>query len=550
MQLTGNTIANNGRETGAEAVLLSDAGTRASMSNNAIRDNAAAGLVVEKGADGQITDNEIANNATHTASLQVEIRGVGTQPTLANNALVGRGISLRDGAGGQLVGNSIEATATGVALELSGANANPIVRDNIMRGGIRVGGRAAGQIIGNSISGKQNGIEISGAGTNPTIRNNTLRCQSAGTVGIQVGDGAAGQIFANTIAGYGTGIQLIGRSDLPRDIGDNALSDNISDIRQVNPEIVWMSRFSLAMGDLKAGRFAQATEIFRRAITEAPYPVLEIQARYYLGVTLMRMGLFAEAIPAFEEVLDLEPEHQEARWNLRLSCQQIGKDPETLEPSYRLDLAPHIAPTQEPVHFTDVGPEAGVALLNMGRGSAWRDLDDDGWLDLLAVEDGGAHALFHNRGDGTFVEIAERAGLADPRGGWSALWADYDNDGAADIFVTRDGFQGLGSNSLYHNEGNGTFVERTQRAGLDKIADSFCAAWGDYDNDGWLDLYIGNGIARKGTPNTLYHNNRDGTFADVSAQAGVADGRRPTKRVARGVKEKHGWRDHDTVKNG
>ena len=550
LELARNTIERNGKEMETAAVLLTDAGTRASIFENTIKNNDAAGLAIEHSAGGQITDNEIANNALRTQSFQIDISGIGTQPLLANNSIVGRGVRIRDGATGQLLGNSIGDNTTRFALEISGAGTNPTIRANLMRGGIRIDQQATSQLIGNTITGRQNGIEISGAGTNPTIRDNTLRCESAGTVGIQVGDGAAGQIVANTIAGYGTGIQLIGRSELARDIGDNELSDNLSDIREVNPEIVWMNRFTLAMNDLKAGRFAQAAELFRRAITEAPYPVLDIQARYYLGVTLMRMGHFGEANPAFEQVLDLAPEHQEARWNLRLSHQQVGTDPDALRQEYRLDLALPIAPRRDLVRFSDVAIEAGVALINMGRGSAWRDLDGDGWLDLLAVEDGGAHALFHNQRDGTFVEIAERAGLADPRGGWSALWADYDNDGAADIFVTRDGFQGLGPNSLYRNEGSGEFVEVTQRAGLDKIADSFCAAWGDYDNDGWLDLYIGNGIARKGNANTLYRNNGDGTFADVSEQAGVDDGLRATIGATWGDYDNDGWLDLYVVNNG
>jgi hypothetical protein len=527
-------------------------GGQVAMHHNIIRDNGATGLVIESGGAGEIVDNDFAQNAARTGLRQVEISGAGSDPIFRNNIIRGRGLRVWAGASGQFIGNTIEEEVKGVAIEIGGSETNPLVQDNTVRGSIRVSERAQGQLIGNIIEGKQNGIEISGAGTNTIIRDNILRCEGTGTgtVGIQVGDGAGGQIFANTISGYGTGIQLSGRSELGRDIGDNILSNNISDIRQVNADIVWMDRFRLGIQDLKAGLFTKAAETFRRATTDAPFPVFATQAHYYLGVTLMRMEHFDEAIPSLEDVIDLDPKHPTARWNLRLSYQQLGRDPDVIEERYRLDLAPIIPPAHVPVRFTDVGEEAGVALINMGRGTAWRDLDNDGFLDLLAVEDGGSHALFHNEGDGTFVNIAEEVGLADPRGGWSALWADYDNDGAADIFVTRGGFQGVGVNSLYKNKGDGKFAEVTQNAGLDKIADSFCSAWGDYDNDGFLDLYIGNGISRKGTPNTLYRNNGDGTFADVSEQAGVSDGLRATIGVAWGDYNNDGWLDLYAVNNG
>jgi hypothetical protein len=202
------------------------------------------------------------------------------------------------------------------------------------------------------------------------------------------------------------------------------------------------------------------------------------------------------------------------------------------------------------VRFTDVAPEAGVALVNMGRASAWRDLDNDGWLDLFTVADRGPQALFRNRGDGTFADITAAAGLTDPRGGWSALGIDYDNDGAGDLFVTRDAFNGPGMNALYHNEGNGKYADVTRRAGLEVSDDGFGAAWGDYDNDGWPDLYVAFGISNNGCTNALYHNNQDGTFTDVGEEAGVDNGRRATIGVAWGDYDNDGWLDVYVVNNG
>jgi hypothetical protein len=543
-----NTITENAKGSEVEAILLSGAGTRAEVRGNTIRANKGAGLVVEQGAGAEISGNTFTDNARRTASPQIDIRDIGTAPTLAGNTLNGRGIWVRDGAAGRITDNSVEAP-NGIALELKGTATGPAVRDNTIQGSIQIYDQAAGEVVGNTIGGRQNGIEISGPGTRPIVRANTLNGEGNGTVGIQVGDGAAGEISTNTITGYGTGIQTIGTPDATIDIRDNILLDNTRDRRQANPDIVWMDRFARGQQDLKDGLFAKAEETFRLTSVQAPYPVFETQARYYLGVTLMRMGRFDEAATVFTQVLDLDPNHATARWNLRIACRQAGLDPDALENRYRIDLAPSIPPGHEPVRFTDVAREAGVARVSMGRGSAWRDLDGDGWLDLFAVEDGEPHALYHNNGDGTFAEITATVGLDDPRGGWSALWADYDNDGAADIFVTRDGFQGLGANSLYHNN-SGAFTDVTQKAGMDRIADSFCATWGDYDGDGWLDLYVGNGIATKGNTNTLYRNNRDGTFADVTEAAGVGDGRRATIGATWGDYDNDGRLDLYVVNNG
>jgi hypothetical protein len=264
----------------------------------------------------------------------------------------------------------------------------------------------------------------------------------------------------------------------------------------------------------------------------------------------MRMSRFDEAIWPFKEAIDRAPKDIKAKWNLMIACMRAGKDPKTLEEQYRLTFAPGIPPSHQPVKFIDVGTQAGVAIINKGRGSAWRDLNHDGWLDLFTVAEKSRHALFRNNGDGTFTDIATQAGVADPRGGWSALWVDYDNDGAPDIFVTRDGWAGRGTNTLYRNNGDGTFTDVTRQAGLEDGADSFCAAWGDYDNDGRLDLYVAHGISQSGWPNALYHNNKDGTFTDVAVEAGVDDGLRRTIGVVWGDYDNDGWLDLYVVNFG
>ncbi|NKB69110.1 MAG: tetratricopeptide repeat protein [Candidatus Latescibacteria bacterium] len=550
VQLSDNTLAANSFQQVGGAVVLTGAGTYGVLQGNDVRDNGGPGLIIAQGAGGEIAANTFTHNAQTTDGPQLDIRGPGTDPVLRDNTVIGRSIWVQEGAGGLLEGNTIDATTTGTALVLSGGQTYPIVQNNTVQGSIRIEEQAGGLVVGNTIGGREIGVEISGAGTHPTIRDNDLTGAGAGTVGIKVGEASAAVIVANTIAGYGTGIQLIGAQGGAGEISDNTLRDNIRDRRQVSAQIVWMDRFSRAQEDLKAGRFDRAIETFKLAAAEAPYPAFRVQARYYMGVSLMRKGRFDEAVPVLEGVVDLDPQHQKARWNLRIACRQLGLDPQQLAAPYRLDLAPGMDPLHESVRFTDIGPETGMAVVNMGRGTAWRDFDGDGWLDLFTVEDGGVHALFRNMGDGSFVDGAATAGLADPRGGWSATWLDYDNDGAADIFVTRDGFQGPGPNSLYRNLGDGTFVDVARQAGLVKLADSFVSAGGDYDNDGWVDVYVGNGIIQKGHPNSLYRNQGDGTFVEVAAQAGVDNGRGATIGVVWGDYDNDGWLDLYAVNNG
>ena len=158
-----------------------------------------------------------------------------------------------------------------------------------------------------------------------------------------------------------------------------------------------------------------------------------------------------------------------------------------------------------------------------GRGSAWGDYDNDGDEDIVAVGTYQPHALYRNNGDGTFTNVAEQAGIADPRGGWGSLFADYDNDGYLDLYITRGGWSGAAENTLYHNNGDGTFTDVTHAAGVADPQSSFCAAWADYDNDGYLDLYIADGVIGDGAANVLYHNNGDGTFTNAAETAGVAN---------------------------
>jgi len=191
--------------------------------------------------------------------------------------------------------------------------------------------------------------------------------------------------------------------------------------------------------------------------------------------------------------------------------------------------------------FTDVTRQAGLATEMYGLGCAAADYDNDGFEDIYITALDGNH-LFRNLGNGKFADVTGKAGVRDPGFSTGAVWFDFDNDGKLDLFVshyvewspaadqycTLDGkhksyctpelYKGQ-SATLYRNKGNGTFEDVTKKAGLyDPASKSLGVALLDYDNDGWLDLFVANDTQ----PNKLYHNNHNGTFTDEAFAAGVA----------------------------
>jgi hypothetical protein len=290
---------------------------------------------------------------------------------------------------------------------------------------------------------------------------------------------------------------------------------------------------------MRLGAFAAAEQDFTVILTYAPDT---LPIRRDLANAHLRQGHLADAIAAYKYVIDQQPDDLVARWNLRVAYAQQGGYPADLPERYRLVLAREHQ-QEAPVSFTDIAPQLGLDALSRGRGSAWGDYDADGDADLFTVGIRDPHHLYRNNGDGTFTDVTDAAGLVDPRGGWASLFFDYDRDGDLDLYVTRDGWRGIQANSLYRNNGDGTFTDVAQQAGVAGQADSFTAVLGDLDNDGWLDIYVANGVSQaEGATNALYHNNGDGTFTDVARQAGVANQGRSIG-TAVGDVDNDGWSD-------
>jgi hypothetical protein len=235
-----------------------------------------------------------------------------------------------------------------------------------------------------------------------------------------------------------------------------------------------------------------------------------------------------------------------------LACSPSGTTPEQVA----------AGPPRIPVVFTDVTAEAGIEFEHhngrsgrkylpetLGSGAAFFDYDNDSHQDVFLVNSrpwsghvaGVTSKLYRNEGDGRFGDVTSEAGLAIPMYGMGVATADYDNDGFADLYVTV-----LDGDRLFRNRGDGTFQDVTRAAGIDNARFGTSAAWLDFDLDGHLDLHVANYVewsmeqdlwcsmdgrtktyctpeSYQGQPSVLYRNRGDGTFEDVSAQAGVDD---------------------------
>jgi hypothetical protein len=200
--------------------------------------------------------------------------------------------------------------------------------------------------------------------------------------------------------------------------------------------------------------------------------------------------------------------------------------------------------------FTMVANAGGLEAATFGRHggavTSFVDYDNDGWMDVAFAGESTSEALYRNMGDGTFVDRTVSAGLRNVEPCQGIAWGDYNNDGFLDLYIARGNVNGQGAlqDTLYRNNGNGTFTDVTQQAGLIAHGSKWAAIWGDYDNDGFLDLFVacagGGAAGTPGNANLLWHNNGNGTFTNKAAVKGVEleDGGASPHRSA-------AWADYD-----
>jgi hypothetical protein len=227
-----------------------------------------------------------------------------------------------------------------------------------------------------------------------------------------------------------------------------------------------------------------------------------------------------KAVEYFLKYLEQKPDALDVKWLLTLAYMTLGEYPAAVPSKYL--LPPSAFTSSESVgRFTDVAPQCGLNIFQMAAGVIVDDFENNGLFDVVTSSYDTCESMhyMHNNGDGTFTERTAKAGLADQLGGLNLIQTDYNNDGCLDILVLRGAWERIGQRkSLLRNNCDGTFTDVTKESGLAVPATNTQAAvWADIDNDGFLDLLVGN----ESGPAQLFRNKGDGTFEDISHSSGI-----------------------------
>ncbi|GAB3796697.1 hypothetical protein GCM10028819_14770 [Spirosoma humi] len=309
-----------------------------------------------------------------------------------------------------------------------------------------------------------------------------------------------------------------------------------------NPRASQVALSDLALAYLRLGEQTNC-----RANHSAESCILPIQGK---GIHTTQTGS-KKAIEIYETLLKKNPDDIESRWLLNLAYMTLGKYPKEVPKAW---LISNMVDTTNRVNaFQDIAQHLNLDVNTMAGGVIVEDFDRDGYLDIALSAWGLDEPMhyFKNNANGTFTDQSEQSGLGQLTGGLNMLQTDYNNDGYPDIFVLRGAWQGeYGEqpNSLLKNNGDGTFTDVTTVSGLLSFHPTQTATWADFNNDGWLDVFIGNETGNwfrsngKVHPCELYLNNQDGTFTEVAQQAncGIIGF---VKGVTSGDFDNDGWKD-------
>lgn len=251
----------------------------------------------------------------------------------------------------------------------------------------------------------------------------------------------------------------------------------------------------------------------------------------------------------YKSLLSEQPDDLEALWLLNVAYMTLGKYPESVPKKMlipNLDKADETSINA----FEDIAPDLGLDVKNMAGGTIIEDFDNDGYLDLImsSWDLGESMHYYKNNGNGSFEDKSAISGLDRFTGGLHIMQTDFNNDGFKDVFVMRGAWLsnkfGEQPNSLLKNNGDGTFTDVTIDSGLLSFHPTQTATWNDFNNDGWADVFIGNETSTEVNkhPCELYLNNKNGTFTE-SAKLAHAGIEAFVKGVTSGDYDNDGWND-------
>src|SRR5450432_4581264 len=235
-----------------------------------------------------------------------------------------------------------------------------------------------------------------------------------------------------------------------------------------------------------------------------------------------------KSIEVYQKILKQFPDDLDARWLLNIAYMTIGEYPSKVPAQWLIPGLDRDTSSYKLKAFQEMGGDLQLTGPgNMAGGSIVDDFNNDGYLDIVTSSWGLSESMhfYKNNADGTFTDVSKAAGLSEIKGGLNMIQADYNNDGYTDILILRGawlGEFGKQPNTLLRNNGDGTFTDVTIESGLLSFHPTQTATWADFNNDGWLDLFIGNETISLDNlnPSELYINNQDGTFTNVSSKSG------------------------------
>jgi tetratricopeptide (TPR) repeat protein len=270
----------------------------------------------------------------------------------------------------------------------------------------------------------------------------------------------------------------------------------------------------------RRGAFRQAISYYQQMLQRSVTLDQRMSALREMGACYYHLGEYAEGARKFYDAMQLHMNSVD-QWLFRLALEQSKEPLRSFPPGI---LFPVEDAKPDPAHppllaFEDAAAKLGFHQLNGNGTVAFGDIDGDGDLDAIVSGSGTFVRVYRNDRD-HFTLVTDEVGLGHVPSGYSLNLVDYDNDGWLDLYISLNGWSGPMPNMLFHNE-RGKFVNVSKQSGADDPGSGFVSLWGDLDNDGWVDLVVANGVLKDGSVPQIYRNNRNGTFTNVTKDAGL-----------------------------